>query len=95
MIKWVELPVLLLVVPALVILWQARWLAAALVLGACAQAALGVYQFVYRIGPEHFVVMERFMCAASGVFYEPNPYGGFLGLALPVTLSLADSGLGR
>ena len=87
-IKWVELPVLLLVVPALVRPRQARWLAAALVLGACAQAALGVYQFVYRIGPEHFVVMERFM-RASGVFDQPNPYGGFLGLALPVTLSLA------
>jgi O-antigen ligase len=87
-IKWVELPVLLLVAPAMMGARQARWLAAALVLGACAQAALGLYQFVNRIGPEHFVVMERFM-RASGVFDQPNPFGGFLGLALPAALSLA------
>jgi putative inorganic carbon (HCO3(-)) transporter len=86
-IKWVELPVILLVVPAMMTSRQGRWLAAALVLGACAQAAIGLYQFIYRIGPEYFVVMGRFM-RASGVFAQPNPYGGFLGLALPVALSL-------
>lgn len=32
--------------------------------------------------------MGRFM-RASGVFDQPNPFGGFLGLALPVALSLA------
>ena len=87
-IKWVELPVILLVAPAMITRGQGRWLAAALIAGACAQAALGLYQFIYRIGPEYFVVMGRFM-RASGVFGQPNPYGGFLGLALPVALSLA------
>lgn len=87
-IKWIELPVILLVVPAMLTHWQARWLTAALVVGAAIQASLGLYQFIYRIGPEYFVVMGRFM-RASGVFAQPNPYGGFLGLALPVTLSLA------
>ncbi|HAJ34795.1 MAG TPA: hypothetical protein DCL15_03745 [Chloroflexi bacterium] len=87
-IKWVELPVILLVVPTMVAHRQGRWLAAALVMGAAMQAALGLYQFINRVGPEYFVVMGRFM-RASGVFAQPNPYGGFLGLALPVTLSLA------
>lgn len=87
-IKWVELPVILLVVPAMMTHRQGRWLAAALVVGAVIQAVLGLYQFIYRIGPEYFVVMGRFM-RASGVFAQPNPYGGFLGLALPLALSLA------
>jgi O-antigen ligase len=87
-IKWLELAVLLLVAPALLTMQRARWLAAALVFGACIQAALGLYQFIFRIGPEHFVIMGRFM-RASGVFDQPNPFGGFLGLALPVALSLA------
>lgn len=87
-IKWFELVVLLLVAPALLTVQRARWLAAALVFGACIQAVLGLYQFIFRIGPEHFVIMGRFM-RASGVFEQPNPFGGFLGLALPVTLSLA------
>jgi putative inorganic carbon (HCO3(-)) transporter len=87
-IKWVELPVILLVVPAMITSRQGRWLAAALLVGACAQAALGLYQFVLRIGPDDFVILGRFM-RASGVFAQPNPFGGFLGLALPVALSLA------
>lgn len=87
-IKWVELPVLLLLVPAMTPRRHVRWLAAALIVGACIQAAIGLYQFVFRVGPEHFVVLGRFM-RASGVFAQPNPYGGFLGLALPIVLSLA------
>lgn len=87
-IKWVELPVILLVLPAMMATRQTKWLAAALVLGACIQAAIGLYQFIFRIGPDDFVILGRFM-RASGVFAQPNPYGGFLGLALPISLSLA------
>ncbi|MCS6827162.1 MAG: O-antigen ligase family protein, partial [Caldilinea sp.] len=55
---------------------------------ACGQAIYGLYQFIFQIGPEHFVILGRFM-RASGTFDQPNPFGGFLGLALPPTLSLA------
>lgn len=87
-IKWLELVALLLVAPAMLTAHRVRWLAAALLLGACVQAGLGLYQFIFRIGPEHFVILGRFM-RASGSFEQPNPFGGFLGLALPVALSLA------
>ncbi len=87
-IKWFELPVILLVVPAMLTVRRGQWVAAALVVAAVAQAALGLYQFIFRIGPEYFVIMGRFM-RASGSFDQPNPFGGFLGLALPVALSLA------
>jgi O-antigen ligase len=49
---------------------------------------MGLYQFIFRIGPDHFLIMGQYM-RASGVFQQPNPFGGFLGLALPVALSLA------
>lgn len=87
-IKWVELPVLLLVAPAMMAARQGRWLAVALVFGACLQAGIGLYQFTFGIGPDHFVIIGGFM-RASGVFAQPNPFGGFLGVALPVALSLA------
>jgi O-antigen ligase len=86
-IKWLQLPVLLLVVPAMLTARQARWLAAALTGGAVLQAGIGLYQFVYSVGPDHFVILGRFM-RASGVFDQPNPYGGFLGIALAASLSL-------
>jgi putative inorganic carbon (HCO3(-)) transporter len=87
-IKWLELWVLLLVAPAMVGLARARWVAAALVCGAVIQAIFGLYQFVYGIGPEYFVILGRFM-RAYGSFGQPNPFGGYLGLTLPVALSLA------
>jgi hypothetical protein len=78
-IKWVELPVILLVVPAMMTSRQGRWLAAALLLGACAQAALGLYQFVYRIGPDvlrcngALHAGEWRLCAAQPVWRLSRP----------------------
>jgi len=87
-IKWIELLVLLLVGRTLLGPRQAPWLAAALILGATLQAFLGLYQFIFAIGPEYFTVLGRFM-RAYGSFGQPNPFGGYLGLTLPVALSLA------
>ena len=87
-VKWLELPAILLVVPVMLTVRRGQWVAAALVSAAVAQAILGLYQFIFRIGPDYFVILGRFM-RASGTFDQPNPFGGFLGLALPVALSLA------
>jgi len=57
-------------------------------LGGISQGIFGLYQFVNRIGPDWFVILGRFM-RASGVFRQPNPYAGYLGLLLPVAVSLA------
>jgi putative inorganic carbon (HCO3(-)) transporter len=87
-IKWVELLALLLVAPALLTHEQVPWVAAAMVMGATAQALLGLYQFIFAVGPEYFVLLGRFM-RAYGSFGQPNPFGGYMGLSLPVALSLA------
>ncbi|HXF62410.1 MAG TPA: O-antigen ligase family protein [Caldilineaceae bacterium] len=87
MVKWVEFGVVLLLVPAMMNARDARWLVAALLSAAMAQALLGLYQFVFRIGPEHFVLFDRYM-RASGSFGQPNPFAGYLGLTLPVAAAL-------
>ncbi len=88
MIKWVEFAVVLLLVRSMLSPAQAPWLAVALLVGAAGQAGLGLYQFIYRIGPEWFIILGRFM-RASGSFSQPNPYAGYLGVSLPVAVSLA------
>lgn len=97
LIKWVEVLLVYLLVA-----WgvNAKW-TRALVLTVVATGGLaalhGIYQFVFRIGPEEFVLFDRFM-RAYGTFEQPNPYGGYLGLTLPVALGLAVTaalGLGR
>lgn len=87
-IKWAELLFFLLIASAMLDLQRAQWVAAAAVAGATAQAALGLYQFIFGIGPEFFIVLGRFM-RAYGTFGQPNPFAGYLGLVLPVALSLA------
>jgi len=87
MIKWAEIFVAILLVRAMLSREQAHWLVAALLIGGAAQAVLGLIQFVFQIGPPWFIIFDRFM-RASGSFRQPNPYAGYLGLSLPVALSL-------
>jgi hypothetical protein len=68
------------------------WLVAALLAAAAVQGIYGLYQFVFRVGPEWFLIQGRFM-RASGVFGQPNPFGAYLGLSLPVAFSLTLWGL--
>jgi O-antigen ligase len=87
-VKWVEFAAVIAVAPVAVPRRAVRWLAAALVAAGVVQALLGLYQFVFAIGPEWFVLFDRFM-RASGVFRQPNPFAGYLGLSLPLAASLA------
>lgn len=86
-IKWLQMLLIILLIPEALSPRQARWLVWGLLTGGALQAALGVYQFVFRIGPPHFLVLERFMRAA-GTFGQPNPFAGYLGLTLPVAVAL-------
>ncbi|MBX3000432.1 MAG: O-antigen ligase family protein [Caldilineaceae bacterium] len=87
-IKWIEVLIVVWVVGQFLSPGQKRWLAAALLVGGALQALLGIYQFLFRIGPPSFLLADRFMRAA-GTFDQPNPYAGYLGLTLPVSVSLA------
>lgn len=58
-----------------------------LLLAAAGEAVIGLRQFVFRIGPEAFE-LGRFL-RAYGTFGQPNPYAGYLGLALPLGLALS------
>ncbi len=86
-VKWVEFAAVVVLIPSMVPRVRAQWLAAALLIGGMGQALLGLYQFVNRIGPEWFIILGGYM-RASGSFLQPNPYAGYLGLCLPVAVSL-------
>ena len=69
-------------------------LVAALLLAGTLQAALGLYQFITQSGPPAFQILGRFL-RAFGTFRQPNPYAGYLGLILPLALSLFWWAVGR
>ncbi len=87
LIKWAEVLALLVLVSTEM---RGRWQRALIgvVLGTGALAALqGIYQFLFQVGPESFVLFGRFM-RAFGTFEQPNPFGGYLGLTLPLALGI-------
>lgn len=56
-----------------------------------AEAALGAYQYYFRVGPDGFLLFGGTNLRAYGTFEQPNPYAGYLGLILPLAFG---TGLG-
>ena len=87
LIKWGSMLAAYLFVAARVERKHLRWLMGAILAAGCGQALLGIYQFLTGRGPEWFLLFGRFM-RAYGTFEQPNPYAGYLGLTLPLAVSL-------
>jgi putative inorganic carbon (HCO3(-)) transporter len=87
LLLWLELLAVYLLVVNLVSLREAMVVTVAMLLAGSAQALMGFYQFFGRVGPEGFVLFDRFI-RAYGTFEQPNPYGGYLAMILPLALSL-------
>jgi len=85
--KWLELLAVYLFVATCLDQKATRVLLLALISSGILQALLGIYQFVLQVGPPEFVLFGRFM-RASGTFAQPNPYGGYLGLTLPIAVGV-------
>jgi len=96
LIKWAQ--VLLVMWLVIDLAGPRRWGAVmGMILAAAAiQALIGVWQFGLRgEGPEHFRILGDRFYRAYGTFEQPNPYGGFIGLTLPLSLGLAFAGMER
>lgn len=87
-VKWVEVIILYGLVAQEADDRLGRWIVLAMLVAASAEAALGIYQFLFRVGPEGFVLFGRFM-RSYGHFAQPNPFAGYLGLCFPLAFSLA------
>ena len=88
-IKWVEMFLLYLLIINLLPKKQIKWVVLVILLTGISQAVLGVYQFYYKVGPEGFLLFGGRFLRAYGTFAQPNPYAGYLGLILPLALSVA------
>jgi O-antigen ligase len=86
--KWVEVLLLYLFMINFLPQRQVKWIVVVILLTAIIQALLGLYQFLYKVGPEGFLLFEGRFLRAYGTFAQPNPYGGYLGLSLPLALAL-------
>ncbi len=94
-VKWVEMFVLYLFILNLFPARHIKWLVLVFIATGMAQALLGLYQFIYKVGPEGFLLFNGTFLRAYGTFAQPNPYAGYLGLLLPLVLSLTVWGFGQ
>jgi O-antigen ligase len=86
--KWVEVFIVYLFVINLWPIRHIKWGILLLILTGLAQALLGLYQFIFKAGPAGFLLFDGRFLRAYGTFAQPNPYGGYLGLVLPLALAL-------
>ena len=86
-LKWVVIALLIWILSQTArINWT--WLIAAVIASATANAIVGLYIFFGGSGADHLVILGRYF-RAFGTFGQPNPFGGFMGIALPLALMCA------
>ncbi|MBL8163240.1 MAG: O-antigen ligase family protein [Anaerolineae bacterium] len=93
MLKWVQILILVIVLLSFVRRREWEWLVMALVAAGVANAVVGIYEFFGGSGALHLLINDRFF-RAFGTFGQPNPFGGFMGLLIPIAAAAA-LGYGR
>jgi len=88
MLEWVKWLLVFLTFTVVVnifttISWE--WLVFGLILSGVANALVGIYEFFGGSGALHLLINDRFF-RAFGTFGQPNPFGGFMGLLIPLSV---------
>lgn len=87
-LKWFEMLLLIyLISDESLIRWP--WLIVGLLGAGITQALIGIYQFQGGSGAPHLWILDYQYFRAFGTFGQPNPFGAFMGLMLPLSLGLA------
>lgn len=84
-LKWLIIITMILLVSRFHDKYLPQWLAFMLIISAVANAIVGLYIFFGGSGADHLLINGRYF-RAFGTFGQPNPFGGFLGLMLPISM---------
>jgi putative inorganic carbon (HCO3(-)) transporter len=89
LLKWAEILAVMALVLSLGREGGPGWVAAALIAAAIPQALIGLYQFFGGSGAPHLWIVDYRYFRAFGTFGQPNPFGAYMGLTLPLALGAA------
>ena len=90
MTKWIEMFAVYLYIANTFDAAKIKRALAVMFFAGATQAAIGVYQFLFRWGPKGFLLFDRFI-RAFGTFEQPNPFAGYLAMLAPVALGVVIS----
>jgi O-antigen ligase len=80
-IKWLQMAVLVILVANLP-RWE--WALLGIFLSAGLQAIIGIWEFLGGSGAAHLWILDYRFFRAFGTFGQPNPFGAFMGMVLPL-----------
>jgi O-antigen ligase len=90
MVKWAQLVLIMWLVIEITPPRRYRIVIGMILAAGIVQALIGIWQFAFRgDGPDHYLILNDQFYRAYGTFEQPNPYGGFIGMVLPLAGSLA------
>lgn len=93
LVKWLEVLVIVLLGAQYIRTRRQIWLLAVIIcLAAISQAVFGYIQYFFNIGPTAFI--RDSSLRVYGTFDQPNPYAGYINMALTITLALLLLGKG-
>ncbi|MCI0710962.1 MAG: O-antigen ligase family protein [Chloroflexi bacterium] len=93
-LKWLEIGILIVVVADFAERrWE--WLVFGVILAAAIQAVIGIWEFRGGSGAAHLWIADFRYFRAFGTFGQPNPFGAFMGLVLPLSLGMMWGYLGQ
>lgn len=93
-LKWLQMFVIISVITTWIRARDWKWLIFGLALAGVANSLIGIYEFLGGSGALHLLINNRFF-RAFGTFGQPNPFGGFMGLVIPIALMLMLSYFSR
>ena len=85
-LKWIQVFILMVIV-ANERRWD--WVLLGIVLSAAIQATIGIWEFLGGSGAPHLWILDFRYFRAFGTFGQPNPFGAFMGMILPLTLGIS------
>ncbi|MFP4322402.1 MAG: O-antigen ligase family protein [Anaerolineales bacterium] len=80
-LKWVQVALLVVIIANLA---NIQWAVFAVIFAAGLQAVLGLWQFAGGSGAAHLWILDFRFFRAFGTFGQPNPFGAFMGMVLPL-----------
>jgi O-antigen ligase len=93
LVKWLEVLVIVLLGTQYLHTRRQVWLLVVIIcLAAISQAIFGYIQYFFDIGPTAFI--RDASLRVYGTFDQPNPYAGYINMALTITLALSLLGKG-
>jgi O-antigen ligase len=93
LVKWIEVLIIILLGTQYIRTRRQIWLLVAIIcLAAISQACLGYTQYFFDLGPKAFI--RDASLRVYGTFDQPNPYAGYINMALTIALALLLLGKG-